>query len=49
MKLTFTKDAIKDLQFLKEFIANRNQEAAKRTTKKLKQGILRLKTSPYVG
>ncbi len=49
MKLHFTHSAQRDLIRLREFIASKNPQAAKRISQLLKQSILRLTDQPEIG
>ncbi len=49
MKLSYSREAIIDLIRLREFIATKNPEAAKKIAKSLRKGISQLKTFPYFG
>jgi plasmid stabilization system protein ParE len=49
MKLSYSREAIIDLIRLREFIATKNPEAAKKIAKSLRKGISQLKTFPYLG
>jgi len=49
MKLQFTHSAQRDLIRLREFIAIKNPQAAKRISQHLKQSILRLTDQPEIG
>ncbi|MEJ1336845.1 MAG: type II toxin-antitoxin system RelE/ParE family toxin [Candidatus Sedimenticola sp. (ex Thyasira tokunagai)] len=49
MKLRFTHSAQRDLVRLRDFIANKNPQAAKRISQRLKQSILRLTDQPEIG
>ncbi len=49
MKLQFTHSAQRDLIRLREFIASKNPQAAKRVSQRLKQSILRLTDQPEIG
>ena len=49
MKLQFTHSAQRDLIRLREFIAIKNPQAAKRISQRLKQSIQRLTDQPEIG
>ncbi len=49
MKLQFTHSAQRDLIRLREFIARKNPQAAKRISQRLKQSIPRLTDQPEIG
>lgn len=49
MKLYYTPESIGDLARLREFIANKNPEAAQRIGTELATGISKLKELPYLG
>ncbi len=49
MKLLYTPDAISDLQRLREFIAEKNPEAAARVGSQLMRDISNLVSLPYMG
>ncbi len=49
MKITYTPEAVGDLVRLREFIAEKNPQAAHRIAAELIQGIMRLKEFPYMG
>jgi len=49
MKLSYSHDAISDLIRLREFIASKNPEAAKKIARSIRKGITQLKTFPYLG
>ncbi len=49
MKLSYSREAIIDLIRLREFIASKNLEVAKKIAKSLRKGISQLKTFPYLG
>lgn len=49
MKISYTKQAIGDLQRLREFIANKNPEAANRIAQELIVAINKLKDFPQLG
>ncbi len=49
MKLQFTHSAQRDLIRLREFVASKNPQAAKRVSQRLKQSILRLTDQPETG
>lgn len=49
MKLQFTHSAQRDLIRLREFIAGKNPQAAKRISQRLKQSILQLTDQPEIG
>ncbi len=49
MKIDYTRDAIRDLVRLREFIAEKNPFAADRYAKLIKTGILRLADQPRLG
>ncbi|MCF6254118.1 MAG: type II toxin-antitoxin system RelE/ParE family toxin [Thiomicrorhabdus sp.] len=49
MKITYTPEAIADLVRLREFIENKNPQAARRIAKELVAGISQLKIFPFIG
>ena len=49
MKLFYSKEAISDLQRLRNFIREKNPDAAKRIAKSIRKGISKLKSFPYLG
>ena len=49
MKITYTPEAIKDLIRLREFIEDKNPQAAQRIAKELIKGIQQLKSFPLMG
>ena len=49
MKLLYTPEAIMDLRRLREFIAQKNPEAAEKVGPQLVADISRLTTLPYLG
>lgn len=49
MKLLYTPEAINDLRRLREFIAEKNPEAAEKIGPQLMADISRLTTLPYLG
>ena len=49
MKLLYTPEAISDLQRLREFIAEKNPEAAERVGFQLVTDISKLASLPYIG
>ncbi len=49
MKLSYSREAIRDLIRLREFIATKNPEATQRIAKSIRKGISQLKTFPYLG
>lgn len=49
MKLLYTPEAITDLRRLREFIAEKNPEAAEKVGPQLVADISRLTTLPYLG
>lgn len=49
MKLLYTPEVITDLRRLREFIAEKNPEAAQKIGPQLVSDILRLEAFPYLG
>jgi addiction module RelE/StbE family toxin len=49
MKITYTPETVSDLIRLREFIEQKNPQAAQHIAAELMQGITRLKTFPYKG
>lgn len=49
MKITYTPEAIDDLIRLKEFIEEKNPQAAQRVARTIKKKIKQLKTFPLIG
>jgi len=49
MKLSYSKEAISDLQRLRNFIKDKNPDAAKRIARSIRKGIGQLRTFPYLG
>ena len=49
MKLIYSKDSVNDLKRLREFIANKNPQAAAKISLKLIEGINNLTNNPKVG
>ncbi len=49
MKLSYSREAIGDLIWLREFIAAKNPKAATKIAKSIQRGITQLKTFPYLG
>ncbi|VAW79705.1 hypothetical protein MNBD_GAMMA13-1057 [hydrothermal vent metagenome] len=49
MKLTYTLEAVNDLIRLREFIEDKNPQAAQRIAKELIRGIKQLKSFPLMG
>ncbi|MCF6234977.1 MAG: type II toxin-antitoxin system RelE/ParE family toxin [Gammaproteobacteria bacterium] len=49
MKITYTPEAIRDLIRLREFIENKNPQAAQRVAETIRNKIQQLKTFPLMG
>ena len=49
MKISYAPEAIRDLKRLREFIENKNPQAAQRIAKVILEGIMQLKSFPYIG
>ncbi len=49
MKIKFTPEAVNDLQSLKQFIADKNPEAARRIILSLQKKILMVTSNPRIG
>jgi len=49
MKISYSPEAIGDLIRLREFIAVKNPQAAKKIAQSIRKGISQLKTFPYLG
>jgi addiction module RelE/StbE family toxin len=49
MKLFYSKESISDLQRLRNFIREKNPDAAKQIGKSIRKGISKLKLFPYLG
>ncbi len=49
MKLVYSPESIEDLQRLREFIANKNRNAARHIAHSLLESIKKLKTFPRMG
>ncbi len=49
MKLRYTDEALEDLKHLRDFIAQRNPEAAVRIGNRLDADLMKLKAFPYLG
>ena len=49
MRLSYSREAINDLIWLREFITIKNPGAAQKVAKSIRKGISQLKTFPYMG
>jgi len=49
MKISYTPEAIRDLIRLRQFIEQKNPQAAKRIADAIRKGIKQLKTFPNIG
>ncbi len=49
MKITYTPEAIEDLIRLREFIENKNPQAAQRIAETIRKKIKQLKIFPFMG
>ncbi|MFX4228250.1 MAG: type II toxin-antitoxin system RelE/ParE family toxin [Porticoccaceae bacterium] len=49
MRLTFTRSAQRDLVRLREFIAEKNPESARRISQELREGIGKITDQPHIG
>ncbi len=49
MKISYTPEAIRDLIRLRQFIEQKNPQAAKRIANAIRKGIKQLKTFPNIG
>ena len=49
MKLIFSEASVRDLERLREFIADHSPDAAQKIARRLHDAILRLKNNPQIG
>ena len=49
MKLSYSKESIRDLQRLRNFIREKTPDAARRIAKSIRKGIGQLRSFPYLG